>query len=162
MKKYGIGILIASVVLFMLMMTMMGCAKLPSPTATSIEMAGVQGAAIYVGTQYPNTVPIILSVSNSVITAENNGITITPAQINAEVLRLEAASKLTVAEKAGINTFLVALQTLIAQELASNHIDINSNITTELCWVAQWAANILGGSGTCKIQPTLVSAPTKS
>lgn len=160
MKKYGIGILIAAAVIVFLGMT--GCAKLPSPTATSVEMAGVQGAAVYVGTAYPNTVPIILSVSNYVITSANNGITVTPSQINAEVLKYEAASNLTTAEKAGINTFLVALQPLIAQELASNHIDLSSNITTELCWVAQWAANILGGPGTCKIQPDLVSAPTKS
>lgn len=154
MKRYVLGI----VVLVFLLAT--GCAKLPSPTATSVEMGGVQGAAIYVGTQYPNTVPIILSVSSYVIDSANNGVTITPAMVNAEVLKIESRSNLTVAERAGINTFLVAIQPLIAQELASKHTNIDSNITTELCWVAQWAANILGGPGTCKTQPELISKPT--
>ena len=158
MKNFWSFIMAAT---FLAMMAMQGCAKLPSPTATSVEQGGVQGAAVFLGTQYPNTVPVILNISNYVITAANGGQIVAVAQVNAQILREEAAlPKLTAAEKAGINTFLVALQPLIAQELASNHLSLDSNITIELCWVAQWASNILGGPGTCKIQPAIASAPT--
>ncbi len=163
MKKYGWKIFVAVVVLFALMMT--GCVnKLPSPTATTVEQGGVQGAAVFCGTQYPKTVPVILNVSNYIINAANGGQVVTIAQINAQVLREEAAiPSLTPAEKNAINAFLVAMQPLIAMELASNHLNINQDITNELCWVAQWASNILGGPGTCKIPPpALVSAPTTS
>jgi hypothetical protein len=163
MKQYGWKILLAGTILIIIAMgTLQGCAKLPSPTVTSVEQGGVQGAAVYVGTTYPKTVPIILSVSNYIITAANGGQVVTTSQINSMVLNLEASSNLTIAEKNGINVFLVSLQPVIATELASAHLSSNSNITIELCWVAMWASNILGGSETCNIMPTLVTAPTTS
>jgi hypothetical protein len=164
MKQYGWKILLAGTILIIIAMgTLQGCAKqLPSPTITSIEQAGVQGAAVYVGTQYPNTVPVILQVCSYIINIANGGQVTTPAQVNAEILAIEAASpKLTAADKAAINVFLVTLQPLIAQEIATVHMP-NTNLTIELCWVAQWASNILGQAGTCNVQPTLVTAPTTS
>lgn len=163
-KVMWFKMLVACGALFYLMFTQ-GCAKqLPSPTIASVEQGSVQGAAIYVGTQYPNTVPVILNVANYIVNAANGSQVVTTAQVNAEVLRQESNyPKLTTAEKNAINVFLVSLQPVIAIELASNHLDSNSNITIEMCWVAQWARDILGGTGAaCKTQPALVTAPTTS
>jgi len=162
-KMMWFKLLVSCSALFYLMFTS-GCAKPISPTVATVEQGGVQGAAVFCGTQYPKTVPVILNVSNYIINAANGGQVVTIAQINAQVLREEAAiPSLTLAEKNAINAFLVAMQPLIAMELASNHLNINQDITNELCWVAQWASNILGGPGTCKIPPpALVSAPTTS
>jgi len=125
----------------------------PTTQDVSNSKLAVQDAAIIVAIQKPEWVPEMVKVSDAVVKGLNAGSILTLADVQA-VINQEAIN-MHYSEKtiAYANLFMINITAVIQQKG-----EISLTVPVQLCLVAQWINNAIGGAAVC--DKPLVTAPT--
>jgi hypothetical protein len=151
MKKFTLGILVLILVLYV-----SGCAtfftKTPTENDVMLSQQAVADASIIVAIEQPTWVPEMIRVSTSAIEGLNSGKITTLVQI--KNLMLDEARSAHYSEKTiqYVNLFMTNILIIIQQKG-----QVSLDVPVQICMVAQWVNNSIGGSAVCGNQ--LVTAP---
>ena len=140
------GLFIIAMVCMMVALT--GCATFFTETPTENDIAlsrlAVSDTATITAIQKPEWVPEMLKVSATVINGVNSGKVLTLADVRAIVNKEAVDRHFSVQTIAYANLFLNNMIFLIEQKG-----QVSLNVPVQLCMVAQWINNAIGGTAVC-------------